>query len=41
MRKREEFVMKRSGTEDLYQKFKAESYMPKFLNFKNFINLFP
>lgn len=41
MRKEEELIMKRDRKEELHQKFKAksyESYMPKFLNCKNFIN---
>lgn len=38
MRKGEEFIMKRVRNESLHKKFKAESYMPNILNFKNFTN---
>ena len=41
MRKREEFIMKRDRKEGVHQRFKTESYMPKFFNFKNFINIYP
>lgn len=37
MRKGEELITERGRKEGLHQKFKAESYTPKFLNFKNFI----
>lgn len=38
MRKGKEFLMKRVRKEGLHKKFKAESYMPNILNFKNFRN---
>ena len=36
MRKGEELIMKRVRKEDLHKEFKAESYMPNILNFKDF-----